>query len=208
MAVPYERVRGWVERYDAAHPQTRWTAGPDEVSAVSPDGTHVQVAVPFAPLAEASIDGLLGHLVSDWQVGVILARRGGFAVARLTGAEMVDWKVGRRHVQGRSKAGGWSQQRFARRRANQAREAFDAAAGHAVRILGPYATALDLVATGGDRGAVREVLAHRDLAAVTDRPQRWLGGVANPNRAVLDQAVRAVRSVQVTITDPAQSGHR
>ena len=45
-------------------------------------------------------------------------------------------KVGQRHVQGRTKAGGQSQQRFARRRDNQARAAYEAAAEHAARILG------------------------------------------------------------------------
>ena len=57
----------------------------------------------------------------DW--GVLLVRKGGFAVARLAGSEVVASKVGQRHVQGRTKAGGQSQQRFARRRENQARVA-------------------------------------------------------------------------------------
>src|SRR5699024_11147293 len=85
--------------------------------------------------------------------GILLVRRGGFAVARLDGARLVEHKVGQRHVQGRTRAGGQSQQRFARRRANQARAAYQAAADHAARIL-----TLDVreLVTGGDRAAVDE----------------------------------------------------
>ena len=68
--------------------------------------------------------------------GVLLVRKGGFAVARLERDRLVESKVGQRHVQGRTKAGGQSQQRFARRRDNQARQAYEAAADHAARILG------------------------------------------------------------------------
>ena len=71
---------------------------------------------------------------ADW--GVLLVRKGGFAVARLAAERLVESKVGQRHVQGRTKAGGQSQQRFARRRDNQARQAYEAAADHAARILG------------------------------------------------------------------------
>jgi peptide subunit release factor 1 (eRF1) len=70
---------------------------------------------------------------ADW--GVLLVRKGGFAVARLHGTEITASKVGKRHVQGKTKAGGWSQQRFARRRDNQARAAMAAADEHAARIL-------------------------------------------------------------------------
>src|SRR4029450_11492300 len=86
----------------------------------------------------------------DW--GVLLVRKGGFAIARLAGDQVVDSKVGQRHVQGRTKAGGQSQQRFARRRENQARAAYEAAAEHAARIL----SGVRILVTGGDHAAVAE----------------------------------------------------
>ncbi|MDQ2757843.1 MAG: hypothetical protein M3Y71_15015, partial [Actinomycetota bacterium] len=46
-------------------------------------------------------------------VGVVLVRRGGYAVALVRAGELVLHKVGTRHVQSRTAAGGWSQQRFA-----------------------------------------------------------------------------------------------
>lgn len=200
--MPFERVDGWIRRYDEAHPGTTWTVSAESVQAASPDGTMIRLPVPIGVLSEQSVAGLVAHLARPWRIGVVLVRRGGFAVARVVGPDVVADKVGRRHVQGRTKAGGWSQHRFARRRDNQARAAFDAAADHAERILRPQASRLDLLAVGGDRQAVAAVLAHPTLAALADRPRCWLGGVADPNRAVLLDAIQQARSVQVAITDP------
>ena len=51
-----------------------------------------------------------------------VAKRGSFHVC--CGYRRTAHKVGTRHVQSRTAAGGWSQQRYARRRANQAVIAF------------------------------------------------------------------------------------
>ena len=119
---------------------------------------------------------------ADW--GLLLVRKGGFAVARLAGERLVDSKVGQRHVQGRTKAGGQSQQRFARRRDNQARQAYEAAADHAARLLGEGAPH---VVTGGDHAAVEEVLTDPRLKRVDRR--RALAAGADPKRGVLEQAI-------------------
>jgi hypothetical protein len=130
----------------------------------------------------------------DW--GVLLVRKGGFAVARLVGERIVESKVGQRHVQGRTKAGGQSQQRFARRRDNQARQAYEAAADHAARILG--SGSLTVVA-GGDRSAVDEVLADARLRRVTV-VEPWLP-VPDPRRGVLEQAVRDACAVRFEVVN-------
>jgi hypothetical protein len=127
---------------------------------------------------------------------VLLVRKGGFAVARLRGGDLVEHKIGQRHVQGRTKAGGQSQQRFARRRDNQARQAYEAAADHAARILGERA--LPLV-TGGDHGAVDEVLADARLRQVTVVGP-WLA-VPDPRRGVLDRAVEDAQAVAVEVVN-------
>lgn len=201
--VPFDRFPGWVRRYDEAHPDTTWHVETSRATADCPDGTRVVIDVPLAPLGEPTMAGLLAHLVSPRTFGVVLVRKGGFAVALLSDARVVASKVGRRHVQGRTKAGGWSQHRFARRRDNQARAAFDAAAEHVHRILGPAAGRLDLIGTGGDRTAVASVLAHPDLRPLAEVPTSWVGGVPDPTRAVLDAAVADVRSVEIHITDPS-----
>ncbi len=125
---------------------------------------------------------------------MLLVRKGGFAVARLEGARMVEHKIGQRHVQGRTKAGGQSQQRFARRRDNQARQAYEAAAEHAARILRPGA-----LVTGGDRTAVDEVLTDARLSGMRV-VEPWLP-VPDPRRAVLDQAIADAQSLSVDVTN-------
>lgn len=199
-------MAGWVERYEARHPDTGWTIAPTLVTARSADGSTVSFDVPVAPLADLTMPGLVGHLARSWSIGILLVRRGGFAIARLAGDTVVESKVGQRHVQGRSKAGGWSQQRFARRRDNQARSAFDAAAGYVEAMLVPYARSMDLVAVGGDRSAADAVLGAPELAALGAVPQQWLGGLPDPRRSVLDRAVHEVRSLRVEIVDTAPRG--
>ena len=125
---------------------------------------------------------------------MLLVRKGGFAVARLRGEALVGSKTGQRHVQGRTKAGGQSQQRFARRRGNQARQAYEAAAEHAVRLLDGLTGPL---VTGGDHAAVTEVLADPRLPADRVVPP-WLP-VPDPRRGVLEQAVRDAASVRVEV---------
>jgi Actinobacteria/chloroflexi VLRF1 release factor len=126
---------------------------------------------------------------------VLLVRKGGFAVARLAGDRIAEHKIGRRHVQGRTKAGGQSQQRFARRRDNQARQAYEAAAEHAARILGGTET----VVTGGDHAAVDEVLADPRLRRLTVTGP-WLP-VPDPRRGVLDAAVADALAVRVDVVN-------
>jgi hypothetical protein len=108
---------------------------------------------------------------------------------------MVEHKIGQRHVQGRTKAGGQSQQRFARRRDNQARQAYEAAADHSARILGRVA----VVVTGGDHAAVDAVLADDRLASLTVVGP-WLA-VPDPRRAVLDQAISDAQAIEVEVTN-------
>ena len=201
VAVPWRRVEGWIARYESRHPETTWKVSPTLVTAHSADGSAVSFSVPVAPLADSTTSGLVEHLGRDWQIGIVLVRRGGFAVARLVGDEVVDSKVGQRHVQGRTKAGGWSQHRFARRRDNQARAAYDAAGGYVDTLLMPHVRRLDLLAVGGDRVAARAVLEMPELAGLSVVPQQWLAGLPDPRRSVLDRAVGIVCSVSVEIVD-------
>jgi hypothetical protein len=112
---------------------------------------------------------------------------------------MLDCKISRRHVQGRTKAGGWSQQRFARRRDNQARQAFDAATDHAARILGT--TDLDALAVGGDRLALSRVLADDRLTRLAGVPRVRLGSVGDPKPGIAERSIEQACSVSVVVVD-------
>ena len=202
--VPRARVVRWCDNFERRHDGAAYDVRDGALRVLGADGSVAVLRLPFdrvyggppvpAQLAEAS------RPTGTW--GVLLVRKGGFAVARVEGEHLVEHKVGQRHVQGRTKAGGQSQQRFARRRDNQARAAYEAAADHAARILaGP----LEALVTGGDRAAVDAVLTDPRLAtAASMRTTLWLP-VPDPRRAVLDRAVADAISVLATVTDAPEA---
>jgi hypothetical protein len=199
--VPQERVVRWFENFAAGHGDTTFDASSVGLHASAADGAAALARLPFGEVYDGPADpaGFAAAVSTPHRWGVLLVRKGGFAVATVAGDRVLESKVGQRHVQGRTKAGGQSQQRFARRRDNQARQAYEAAAGHAARILTGTLTAL---VCGGDRSAVDQVLEDPRLrAAAAVRVGPWLD-VPDPRRAVLDQAVRDGCSVAVTVTDP------
>ncbi|MGL4744581.1 MAG: acVLRF1 family peptidyl-tRNA hydrolase [Dermatophilaceae bacterium] len=142
-------------------------------------------------------------------VGLLLIRRGGYAVGVAAGHRVVAHKVGTRYVQSRTAAGGWSQQRFARRRANQADELVGAAADVAARIVlagaspssGGVADDVRGLVVGGDRALVAAVLADRRLAGIRDLPTRDLYDLPDPRLDVLRVAAERGRAVRVTIDE-------
>ncbi|WP_392542032.1 acVLRF1 family peptidyl-tRNA hydrolase [Oryzobacter telluris] len=132
-------------------------------------------------------------------VALLLVRRGGYAVGVGNGARLVTHKVGTRYVQSRTAAGGWSQQRFARRRANQADELVGAVTEHAVRLLvGSQARGL---VVGGDRTLVTAVLEDARLAGLRDLPRREVLDLPDPRLDVLTRALERGRAVHVTIEE-------
>lgn len=194
--VPAGRVVRWVANFEERHGPTVLAVVAGALFGTAEDGSTFEARLPFdAPYggpAEPAPFAAAARPPDDW--GVLLVRKGGFAIARLAGAAVTDSKTGQRHVQGRTKAGGQSQQRFARRRDNQARQAYEAAAGHAARIL---AGVRGPVVTGGDRSAVDEVLADPRLRHVTPGGA-WLA-VPDPRRAVLEAAVADAQAAQIRV---------
>ncbi|WP_165865767.1 acVLRF1 family peptidyl-tRNA hydrolase [Vallicoccus soli] len=183
MHVAPERLERWLatfaERHGGAAPRDgRWVAG---------DGSWAVVGDP--PPA---------------RLGLLLVRRGGFAAGVADGPRLVASKVGRRRVQGRTAAGGWSQQRFARRREGQARELAGAAADLAARLLLP--AAYDLLVTGGDRPLVGEVLADPRLAPLRPLVAERVLDVPDPRLDVLRDALATARAVPVRVHDVLRDG--
>jgi peptide subunit release factor 1 (eRF1) len=135
-------------------------------------------------------------------LGLLLARKGAVAVGVADGTELVVSKVDTHYVQGRTAAGGWSQQRFARRRDNQARAAAADGAGIVGRLLLPEVRTLAAVVAGGDRQAVDAILADRALAPVAALRAERLLDVPEPRHAVLVAAIAQARAVLVLVRDP------
>lgn len=192
----------WIDGFADRHGPYEPTVTTTEVTLQARDGSVAIIEVPFPPLGGSRIADLIAHVKRERRIGVLLVRRGGYAAGVFQGTELVASKVGSSYVQGGTKAGGWSQQRFARRRANQATAAFAAAADVAVRIIGNEP--LDAVVLGGDRGAVRDVLADRrleHLEALVTPP--WLE-VKDPKLRVLAAAPDQFLTARIRISEASE----
>ena len=135
------------------------------------------------------------------QLGVVLVRRGGYAVGLAQEGRFLAAKVGTRHVQSRTAAGGWSQQRFARRRSNQADALADAVAQQVVSLVLPGAPVG--VVVGGDRQLVSQVLSDVRLRALAGLPRRELFDLPDPRRDVLERSLQRGRAVRIHLTEPS-----
>ena len=196
--VPSERLRRWLENFESRHGATSLSVVAGRMVGLAEDGSTFEAVAPFGrAVAEPTVEALTEAATppDDW--GILLVRKGGFAVARLAGQRIVDSKVGQRHVQGRTKAGGQSQQRFARRRDNQARAAYEAAADHAARLV----AGVPMLVTGGDHAAVVAVLADSRLRGAGDRVVADFLAVADPRRSVLEAAIADACSVRMSVTN-------
>ncbi len=206
-----ERIAGWLAEFTERHGATVTASDAQRavVTVQAADGAMAECHVPFPPLP-AGVAGsgadLAAHAEAARTVGVLLVRLGGYAAGVFAGAppRLVASKVGSRLVHGRSAAGGQSQQRFARRREKQAREALTAAADCAAAVFGSVG-ALDAVVLGGDR---------RAMASLRDDPRlrpyfglavdRFLT-VPDPRLAVLQGTPRLFRAIQIRLTDSRAS---
>jgi hypothetical protein len=196
--VSRERLSRWLDNFESRHGATVLTVAEGRLHGGAEDGSTFTAVAPFEhSVVEASPAALAAACVAPAHWGVLLVRKGGFAVARLVGEEMVESKVGQRHVQGRTKAGGQSQQRFARRRDNQARAAYEAAADHAARIV----ARVPLLVVGGDRAAVEAVLEDSRLKDAAGHVTGPFLTVPDPRRGVLESAVRDACSVRIDVTN-------
>lgn len=208
----WARLEGWVDADPAAR-------GPLSEEPLSEDPLS-EAPLPLVSLSEDLLSGDPSEGPCSQQEGplwweppgpllVLLVRRGGYAVAVATpGGDLVAHKVGTRRVQGRTAAGGWSQQRFARRRANQADELVEAAVGHAARIVGEaedaLGTTVGALVVGGDPKLADQALtalATGPRARLHGIPRRELRDLPDPRRAVLDDAVRRALAVRVEVSN-------
>ena len=217
MEVPPERLVTWVVTFAERHggaagqPVTTGESGA-AVTFTAADGATAECHPPFPPLpagvpgaVRAAAEALAAHAAADRTVGVLLVRLGGYAAGVFSGSppRLVDSKTGSRPVHGRSAAGGWSQQRFARRRENQAATALRAAADAAAEVFGRYGPdRLDAVVLGGDKrsaaGLADDSLLEKYLAKATGR----FLTVPDPRLAVLRDIPRAFLATRVRLTEP------
>lgn len=183
-----ERLERWLDGLTARHGEGVWVGSPRDprFEVTTADGTHV-----------------VGERFDHDPLALMLVRRGGWAVGRAEGGDLPAHTTGTKYVQSRTAAGGWSQQRFARRRANQADALVLAVLEPAIRHLS--GVPLGGLIVGGDRQLVASLLdacAHESrLRPLLDLPRRELYDLPDPRLKVLQEAARRGRAVRLAITD-------
>jgi hypothetical protein len=204
LGVAPERLGRWLDGVAARHGafvDVRLVDGTVHVACA--DTTRLTLRPPFdwTP-GPALLTSLTTAAREPHRAAVLLVRRGRWAVGVFDGPDLVVSKVDARQVQGRTAAGGWSQQRFARRRGHQTDAVVEHAVETAVRVLMPHAPTVEALFTGGDRGLTDEVLADRRLAPLAARRREPALDVGEPTKAVLLETPKQFRAVDVHIKEP------
>lgn len=201
------RLAGWFERFGQRHGGVERTArSAERVEVRAGDGSLAAVEVPFGPLQPPhgeepglAVQELVAHVQRPRRIGLVLVRLGAHSVGIARSGQVERSSTDRHLVHGRNKAGGQSQQRFARRRAGQARRALESAADAVARVLVPESGQLDAVVLGGDRKALEELRGDSRLRELLSKAEPRVLDVPEPRRAVLDEAAGRAVSVEVRL---------
>ncbi|MCD0446663.1 hypothetical protein LO763_23890 [Glycomyces sp. A-F 0318] len=137
---------------------------------------------------------LRDYALEPRRIAVLLVRKGAYSVGVVEDGRILASKTDTAYVQGKTKAGGQSQQRFARRRDGQAKAAEKRARDAAFAVLG--GAAFDALATGGP---VEGVLEDPRLAEL--RPAVHFGDIAEPKAALLTETAYRAIGFQIRLTD-------
>ena len=195
------RIVGWVNRFAGRNDGVNdLTAHPDRLELVAGDGTVARIEVPFGPMSIGNrepVEALVDHLNGIGLLGLILVRGGAHSVGTAKDGVVLSSSTDRAYLQGRTAAGGWSQQRYARRRGNQLTASLADAAQTAERVLLPMSDRFGGLVLAGDAAALKRVLAEPGLKPLAQLPSRTFGDIPEPRRAVLDAV--AERSLVVRI---------
>ncbi|WP_394937782.1 acVLRF1 family peptidyl-tRNA hydrolase [Psychromicrobium sp. YIM B11713] len=203
--VTAQRLSGWVQRFEASHGELAFDAGQQALRITAQDGAVAELTAPW-PVdgrpgrGSDEVTRLASLSAQSRTLFLLLIRRGGYALAVCREGEVLNSKIGTRYVQSRTAAGGWSQQRFARRRANQADAMIEAVAAHAAKL--PSADC-EYLLLGGDKAMATALLAEPVLSAVAALPQLAFLDVPDPKAKVLAEAARKACSVRIRVSDSA-----
>ncbi|MCI0143080.1 hypothetical protein KNN17_16060 [Arthrobacter bambusae] len=203
--IPGPRVTGWVERFAASHGAV--AEEPDDGGTLlrAADGATALLKAPW-PVdgrpgkGTTTVERLASLASQERRLGIVLVRRGGYAVGVVSGGTVSASKSGSRYVQSRSAAGGSSQQRFARRRENQANALTEAVAGYAAGVFAGHS--IEYLVLGGDAALSAAVLAEAALKEYASRTRLAFLAVADPNATVLRRAAADACAVRIQVTDP------
>jgi hypothetical protein len=137
---------------------------------------------------------LRDYALEPRRIAVLLARKGAYSVGIVEDGRVRTSKTDTAYVQGKTKAGGQSQQRFARRREGQAKAAEKRAKDAVVAVLGT--AEFDALVTGGP---VEGILEDPRLAKL--KPTIHFGDIAEPKQVLLTETAYRAIGFQIRLAD-------
>ena len=137
---------------------------------------------------------LRDYALEPRRIAVLLARKGAYSVGIVADGRVAVSKTDTSYVQGTTKAGGQSQQRFARRREGQAKAAEKRAREAVFAVLGN--AEFDALVTGGP---VEGILGDPRLTRL--KPAAHFGDIAEPKAVLLTETAYRAIGFQVRIAD-------
>jgi hypothetical protein len=209
-----QRLRGWLDGFYGRHDG----ATEDGLLLTGANNADTARLCPPPGLGEVGdVESLLAALTRPPRIALLLVRKGAVGAGVADDTTLIASKIERFYVQGRTAAGGSSQQRYARRRANQADAATARAADVAARVLLPYTPGVRVdpadradpidpggsvrpvcaLVCGGDRPMIDAVLADRRLSPLVPLRHPHLLESAEPRLVVLREAAVAARRVRI-----------
>ncbi|MFG3341458.1 acVLRF1 family peptidyl-tRNA hydrolase [Glycomyces sp. NPDC048151] len=192
-----DRLPRWVANFSARNGGiARHHAEGDAWTIESNEGTSASVVWTLADGLPAgwlldddpvkAAEHLRDYALEPRRIAVLLARKGAYSVGILADGRITASKTDTAYVQGTTKAGGQSQQRFARRREGQAKAAEKRARDAVFAVLGD--AAFDALVTAGPVDGILE-----DPRLARLKTAVHFGDTAEPRQALLTEtAYRAI----------------
>ncbi len=230
--VAAERALKWLDGFDTRHCITDVEHRANGLRVSAADGSFARCELPLPggwckPTGADNrdlIELFAKEAVREFNIGAVFARRGAIAVGVFQGASLRESKVDKSYVQGRTAAGGWSQGRYARRRAKQAQQASNKAADVAAKVLVPRLASLHGVVTAGDLTTVNGIMDDPRLEgfgpqwpALLEEPDKGasqsrarhprprlmhIGDVGEPRLEALKNLPKKFRAVRIVLHEP------
>lgn len=177
------RLQGWVERFAASHGPVAEDLDDGGVLLRAADGATALMRAPWPAdgrpgRGATEVDRLASLATQERGLGLLLVRKGGYAIAAASGSTILASKSGNRFLEAK------------------------ATAEHAVRIFTEHR--IEYLVPGGDRVLVEQVLAQPLLRNIAVRERLAFLDVQAPKNAALAKAAADACAIRITVTDPTR----
>ncbi|MGC1208289.1 MAG: acVLRF1 family peptidyl-tRNA hydrolase [Ornithinimicrobium sp.] len=195
--VPRDRLERWVAGFAQRHGEPTWNVRGNDYLVSAPNGAWATFSS-WIP-AQSLPPDLVAWSKPPVTFAIILIRRGGYAVGIVKNEKLVAHKCGTRYVQSRTAAGGWSQQRYARRRENQRDDLVGTVIQRASAIS--QDKRCSGVVLGGDRALVATVRGDPSLRGLDALPCREFFDIPDPRMSVLAEVHIRATAIAISVSN-------